>query len=94
MTSNAEDISSFLAVRKLQDSSRSFNKKIMLSLAALLAVATIAMIFYSCSGSASSLHKREIETESSPYNYIFGKLLPPKPKATAISMDFSSALYP
>ena len=63
----------------------------MLSLAALLAVATIAMIFYSSSGSASSLHKREIETDSSPYNYIFSA--PPKPKATAISMDFSSALY-
>ena len=45
MTSNAEDISSFLAVRKLQDSSRSHNKKVMVSLAALLAVVTLAIFF-------------------------------------------------
>jgi len=50
VTSNSEDISSFLAVRKHQmDRSSSFNKKVLLGLgfAALVVVATIAMIYSS-----------------------------------------------
>jgi len=49
-TNNIEDLKSYLAVKKLQDSSRSFNKKVLLSLAALVVVAAIAMI-YTSSGS-------------------------------------------